>query len=257
MSSATYSTRAVVVRKTKLKESDLIVTLLCDDGVQVSAVAKGARKPTSSFASRLELCAVADVLLVKGRSLDIVKEVRLEQGFDQLRFSVEHSACASYVAELACKITQFGVENTRMFDLTVSCLQHLNTAEPHQLLALCAAYALKALSFAGFRPSFRHCVFCGSEIPLYTSQDVLHISYEEGGCVCSNCIRECQSMVVAASTCVLAQHLLYHVFDECMDCDIPTHHALAVLQLCNAWTLQHVGCKLKSFQFLATGGLFE
>lgn len=55
MAADTYSLQALVLRKTKLGETDLIVTLLAQDGRQVRAVAKGARKPNSSFASRLEI----------------------------------------------------------------------------------------------------------------------------------------------------------------------------------------------------------
>ena len=77
MSQPTYGARGIVLRKTKLGEGDLVVTLLSEDGSQLRAVAKGARKPTSPFASRLELYSVADALLARGRSLDIVKEARL------------------------------------------------------------------------------------------------------------------------------------------------------------------------------------
>ena len=52
MAQPTYSVRGIVLRKTKLAETDLIVTLLADDGTQRRAVAKGARKPSSTFASR-------------------------------------------------------------------------------------------------------------------------------------------------------------------------------------------------------------
>ena len=77
MAQPTYSVRGIVLRKTKLAETDLIVTLLADDGTQRRAVAKGARKPSSTFASRLELYAEADLLCSVGRSLDVVKEARL------------------------------------------------------------------------------------------------------------------------------------------------------------------------------------
>ena len=36
--------KAIVLKKTKLSETDLIVTLFTEEGVQVRAVAKGARK---------------------------------------------------------------------------------------------------------------------------------------------------------------------------------------------------------------------
>lgn len=47
MASPTYRCNALVLKKTKLGESDLILTCLKDDGSQLRAVAKGARKPTN------------------------------------------------------------------------------------------------------------------------------------------------------------------------------------------------------------------
>ena len=79
MAQSTYNARVLVLRKTKLGESDLILSLLAQDGSQIRAVAKGARKPTSQFSSRLELYSQADVLLAQGRSLDIVKELGKNQ----------------------------------------------------------------------------------------------------------------------------------------------------------------------------------
>ena len=47
----TYRTRAIVLDKTKLGESDLILELLAENGSLVRAVAKGARKPGSRLAA--------------------------------------------------------------------------------------------------------------------------------------------------------------------------------------------------------------
>ena len=63
MASPTYTARALVLRKTKLGETDLVLTLLAEDGSQMRAVAKGARKPANAFSARLELYSVVDVLL--------------------------------------------------------------------------------------------------------------------------------------------------------------------------------------------------
>ena len=45
----TYDARAIVLRKTKLGESDLILALLAEDGSQIRAVAKGCLLYTSWF----------------------------------------------------------------------------------------------------------------------------------------------------------------------------------------------------------------
>ena len=51
----TYRERALVLDKTKLHETDLIYTLLAENGRQVRAVGKGARKPGSRLAARCEV----------------------------------------------------------------------------------------------------------------------------------------------------------------------------------------------------------
>ena len=104
MARPTYTARVIVVRKTKLGESDLILTLLAEDGSQLRAVAKGARKPKSSFASRLELFSVADVLCAKGRSLDVVSEARLVEGNAALRGDIELTSAAAPIAELVERV---------------------------------------------------------------------------------------------------------------------------------------------------------
>ena len=102
MGSEAYPLSALVLRNTKVGETDLIVTLLAEDGRQVRAVAKGARKPRSSFAARLDLFAQVDLLLVSGKSLDIVKEARLVDAHRQVSADMEHAAAAAVVADLAC-----------------------------------------------------------------------------------------------------------------------------------------------------------
>ncbi|MEG2982380.1 MAG: recombination protein O N-terminal domain-containing protein [Raoultibacter sp.] len=41
MAQQTYTARVIVLQKTKLGETDLILTLLAEDGAQIRAVAKG------------------------------------------------------------------------------------------------------------------------------------------------------------------------------------------------------------------------
>lgn len=122
MAADTYSLQALVLRKTKLGETDLIVTLLAQDGRQVRAVAKGARKPNSSFASRLEIFSEVDLLLVCGKSLDIVKEAKLLNAHIGVREDMEHAAAAAPIVDLLTRLTQPDLESSRLYDLSASAL---------------------------------------------------------------------------------------------------------------------------------------
>ena len=66
--------RGIVLGRTKLGEADLILTLLAQDGSQVRAVAKGARKPGGRLAARCELFCEGDYLVAHGRNLGIVSQ---------------------------------------------------------------------------------------------------------------------------------------------------------------------------------------
>ena len=66
--SRTYRTKVLVLDKTKLKETDLILTMLDERGRQVRAVAKGARKPGGRLAARCELFCTVDMPRACARS---------------------------------------------------------------------------------------------------------------------------------------------------------------------------------------------
>ena len=83
--SRTYRTKVLVLDKTKLKETDLILTMLDERGRQVRAVAKGARKPGGRLAARCELFCTVDMLLAHGRSLDVVSQPSLWRRRSALR----------------------------------------------------------------------------------------------------------------------------------------------------------------------------
>ena len=71
----------VVLRCHKLGEADRIITVLTRDRGRVRAVAKGVRRTSSSFGSRLEPLGHIDVQFHTGRSLEIVTQVETIDSF--------------------------------------------------------------------------------------------------------------------------------------------------------------------------------
>lgn len=257
MSAPTYNARAVVLRKTKLGEADLILTLLAQDGSQLRAVAKGARKPKSSFSSRLELYAVSDLLCSKGRSLDIVKEARLVCGNERLRLDIEHAAAAAPVAELLDRVTQTGLENPKLFACTCAALGAMNDAMPSGLPGICAAHMLKTFAFSGFRPSLRSCAVCGMPLDSLASKtESVAFSYGEGGVVCAECRPQAEAVLLPPQTVAWMCYLMGATFAEVAELGIDASAAFSVLHVCQQWTREHVGASLKSLEFLFTCGLF-
>ncbi|AJC11957.1 hypothetical protein JI75_04015 [Berryella intestinalis] len=248
MADRTYRARGVVLKKTKLGESDLIVTLLAEDGSALKLVAKGARKPQSPFSSRLELCSVVDAFIAKGRgSLGIAREVRLVSGNAGLRGDIDRIASASLAAELAERIAQEELAVPRLFDMTCAVFERMGAADAGAARTLAAAYLLKALSISGFAPSLRVCVGCGAALP--DAAGMVRFSLVDGGYVCGECGRAIESVRVAARTLALAEFLLYSTFEEVSAARPDEREVADVLQLCRRWIEVHIGANLRSFPF--------
>lgn len=254
--SRTYKTRGVVLRKTKLAEKDLIVTMLADDGSLVRAVAKGARKPGGSMAGRLDLFCTVDALMAKGRSLDVVSEVRLAKGERHGSLSLEQASCAAVVAEIVCLVAQEGLEQPRLFSMTKTALDSIAGSEPREALGVAAADMLKTMATAGFRPSFDECISCGSTVRLSDGPKRVALSFEGGGVVCDSCARPADAVMYAANTLAWAKALLFARFDEIGGMQAGDDVLFNVLHFARQWARVHLGKDVKSLDFVFTSGLF-
>ncbi len=246
MARASYRTQAIVLRKTRLREADLIITLLAQDGRQIRAVAKGALKPAGSFASRLELYSCVDVLLARGRSLDIVTEARIVNAHASLRFDYERSVCAAPMAELLSIATQADLPVPRLFEMTQVALSHIEKAALDAVPLMMCAFLLKAVSFLGFRPGIGFCAECGR---LRQSDDEWAFSFAAGGLVCPDCAGGMKIDPVPSNVVDWAAALIGSPFADiaCMKADKPTARMLVLF--CRDWIQTHVG-RLKSIAFV-------
>lgn len=256
MASPTYSTKGIVLRKTKLGESDLIVTLLGVDGSRMRAVAKGARKPTSSFSSRLELYSVVDVLCSVGKNLDIVKEARLLKAHEQLRTGLVQSTCAAALAELLDKMSQMGLEHGRMFALADTSFDCMNECVEEDAIAICSAALLKSLALAGFRPNLSSCVMCGADLNDRLEEgDNVYLSTLEGGVVCPMCYLQTNCRPVERHLIRWVDVLIRTPFADIPVLGLQLDAGLHVMTFAHRWIQDHVGVRSKSIDFLLTSGI--
>lgn len=247
MASRTYSERVIVLRKTRLREADLVLTLLAQDGRQVRAVAKGALKPSGSFASRLELYAESDVLLVEGRSLDIVKEARLENAHEKLRFEYARSICAAPMVELLGIATQDELPVAHLFDMTRVALDALERVEEQRVPLVMTAFLLKAASVLGFRPSLDACAECGAE--RGSSEYPAWFSHASGGILCADCAVRQNAVVLQAATIGWVKWLVYSTFEQITSAENLPASQRELMMFAQAWIREHIG-DLKSLSFV-------
>lgn len=246
--SRTYRTTAIVLDKTKLRETDLIFTLLAEDGRQLRAVGKGARKPGSRLAARCELGCAVDLLLAHGRSLDVVAEVTLIEAPLGASPSYELLTAASALADVAKACCFEDAHDPFVFQITRRALQVMGGASggldgPHLDVAV-AAYVFKVLSHLGYRPDYSSCVACGDPAVTY-------FSAAAGGLLCASCASSVPGAEEVDATLVgWLRSLLALRFDElaAAPCDAPT--ASMLLALAHVWAATHLDCRLRALEFL-------
>ena len=161
----TYRDEAVVLRTHKLGEADRIITMLGRHHGKIRAVAKGVRRTASRFGSRLEPFMVADLQLYRGRSLDIIQQaVSLGSYGDEISADYARYTAASVMVETADKVTGDDGGGPQQYLLLVGALRSLSRGEHHASLTL-DSYLLRALSIAGWAPSFADCAVTGAPGP--------------------------------------------------------------------------------------------
>ena len=223
--SRTYRTKVLVLDKTKLKETDLILTMLDERGRQVRAVAKGARKPGGRLAARCELFCTVDMLLAHGRSLDVVSQAELMEAPLGVAPDYETTCAASAIAEVALALVGSGLDTAHM-DLLV------------------AAYVFKLLSHVGYRPDFSACVLCGDPMLSYFSP-------QAGGLMCGSCASSVPGAeLVSTGEVAWLRALMSMTFDALMAERVDPHTAAFLLGLSHVWAATHTDQRLRAMEFM-------
>jgi DNA repair protein RecO (recombination protein O) len=177
-----YRDEAVVLRTHKLGEADRIITLLTRHHGRVRAVAKGVRRTSSRFGSRLEPFTHVDLQLAEGRNLDTITQAETLSPFSAaLGSHYDRYTAGTVMLETADRLVVEEKEpSLQHFLLLVGGLRAMASGDrqPGQVLD---SYLLRSLSVAGYAPSFEHCARCGLEGPHRWFNPSM------GGVLCATC----------------------------------------------------------------------
>jgi DNA repair protein RecO (recombination protein O) len=177
-----YRDEAVVLRTQKLGEADRIVAVLTRRHGRVRAVAKGVRRTSSRFGSRLEPFMHVDLQLAEGRTLDVVTQAETLTPFGE-RISADYGLYTTGTAMLETAERLVVVEHepaVQQYLLLVGGLRVLSRRERDPGLVL-DSFLLRSLAVAGYAPSFADCVRCGRPGPHRG------FSVAAGGSLCPPC----------------------------------------------------------------------
>lgn len=256
MAKPAFSSRTLSLRKTKLGESDLIITALCEDGSLLRGVAKGARKPTSQFASRLEVFSVCDCLIAQGRNLHVFSEARCVRPHLALRSEIDRNATASPIVEALAATAHEDLEIPRLFAMSCTALDRLENVDLELAPSITAAFLLKLVAMLGFRPSLSECICCAQPVDAASCDGTLAFSFSDGGVVCPHCANVFETTRVDSRVITWSQALLGSTFNQVESLRMLPESSFAVLHFMQTWLRENLSTNLKSLSFLLTCGLF-
>lgn len=242
-----YSVRALVLRKTKLGETDTILTVLAEDGRQVRAVAKGMRKPGSRLSGRLEPFSVADLLVHTGRSLDLITEADTLEAHAVLRQDYDRTMAASVVADVLDKVSVEGQSEPRLFGLAIATYDAMERAEVVALPQLVTAFLVKAMAMHGLRPELETCASCAAE-----ATGGSQFSLEAGGVLCPSC-GDASAIGFSDEGRVLLLAMLRATMAEAPGIVADERAKLEVFALIRAFVSYHLPARLKALDMYAAG----
>jgi DNA repair protein RecO (recombination protein O) len=177
-----YRDEAIVLRTHKLGEADRIITLLTRSNGRVRAVAKGVRRTSSRFGSRLEPFTHVDLQLAEGRNLDTITQAETKSAFSSaLGADYERYTAGTAMLETAERlVSEEKQPSLQQFLLLVGGLRAM-AAGDHRPGQILDSYLLRSLAVAGYAPSFDACAHCGLEGPHRWFNPSM------GGMLCTTC----------------------------------------------------------------------
>jgi DNA repair protein RecO (recombination protein O) len=160
----TYQADAIVLRRLDYGEADRIVTLLTREYGKLAAIAKGVRRGKSKAAGSLDLFQRSNMMLAKGRNLDVVAQVERRGDARHISGNLQRTAYACLVAEVVDKVLEDRHPVDEIFDLVVLTLGDLNIID-RSPRADGAWFLMRMLDVLGYLPQLRDCPSCAAELP--------------------------------------------------------------------------------------------
>jgi len=250
---ADYKTEGIVLKSIKLGEADKIITIYSSERGKISAVAKGIRKTKSKFGARLEPFSHVNLLLYDGRNLDIVTQVELVSSFREIREDFDKVVYGSAMLDLLEKISPIEEKDEEVFGFVLSSLQVLSSASKNIPLLL-AAFDLKLMSIAGFRPNLSGCVICSGAASSLKKEVIF--SCEWGGILCDKCgLSDIDASSVSRMTIEAMINILKLDTQDIAGLEMSKSIEKELLSVTQRYVKHYLHARLKSIEYLAKNAI--
>jgi DNA repair protein RecO (recombination protein O) len=242
-----FRTPAIVLKRRNIGEADRQITILTPHFGKFDAVAKGARKPASKKTGHVELFSKSDMLIAKGRSLDIVSQAEMLNPYLPIREDLERGAYANYAAELLDRFT-FESEATSthiLFNLLDACFSRLcSDSDPRRVIRY---FELHLLDELGFRPELEECVITREDIEAIDQ----FFSFDDGGVVSPAGARHTTGLAqISVTTLKLLRHIQRSPYEHVASLKISESLHIDIERIMLGYIRHILESRLQSVEFI-------
>ncbi|MHC4701506.1 MAG: DNA repair protein RecO, partial [Planctomycetota bacterium] len=183
---------AICIRAVDYSETSQIVTFFARDTGKIAAIAKGSKRPKSSFDGPIEILSFGQIVFADSNKdkLATLTEFQQEPTLLNLRNNLFALYCSYFAAELLDGLTHDYDPHPKLLESTLQFLQNANeqretTDDRRRMLALLILFQLALLNDVGLQPILDSCVNCKSPFSVNWPQS--YFSSSANGLICRDC----------------------------------------------------------------------
>jgi DNA repair protein RecO (recombination protein O) len=240
-----YRTEAIILRHSDFGEADRLLSVYTPSLGKVRLLAKGIRKTASRKAGHLELFTRTQLLIARGRNLDIVTQAQTVEPYVALRQDLWRMSHAYYVGELVDSFGEEQAENEPLYALLCNALGWICTSA--DLALTMRFFELRLLGLVGYRPQLFQCVRCNAPLePVHN-----YFCAEDGGVLCPRCGENQRGVrPIALGTLKVLRYLQTRGYEECIRLQLQPSTRSEVEEVLQQYLIYLLERRLKSVEFM-------
>jgi DNA repair protein RecO (recombination protein O) len=174
-----YESEGIVLKKIKINDTDVFLTLFSKKLGKIQVFAKGANNPKNSLNKGCHPFVYGDFSL-RGDKTYSLSNVEIKDTFYNFREDLKKLSYASYFVDIVNHNLNEDENNYELFKLTIESLTILSKTKGYEE-KLKLYFELMTLKALGYEPLVTECALCGKK------EVFKKFSVADGGVVCSEC----------------------------------------------------------------------
>ncbi len=253
MSNKIISVKGIVLKETKTKESDKILTVLTQELGVISIYAKGAMRLKNKFHSATSIFVYSEFLIYASEKSKLYKlnDASILNVFYKLSDDIEKLSLAYYFSEIINEVVVPNEVSKEILRLFLNILFYLT--EGKWSIALCkAAFEMRVMCDVGYRPNLLGCIRCGE-----SEKDLYFFNINQGQIICSDCYQnnmDNENLLCDKAVLISLRYLAYADLDKMFNFNLENKSLENLSKIAEKYTLYHTKSYYKTLDFLKSLG---